>query len=365
MSIKAFITDITTGLKAKIDNVNNTEKNALIVASRPLKILTNKIQFFSNPIYGIDMNKSIGTAGTSINIHNGIDNIYWTASAITGNLRWDFNNNTQAHTGTYSIDGDSTINGDESQYAKGSNQDLTDYTSLSGWIYITSWLVTGTKEIHIYGWDVGVGQVGNIINIGDYVNKAIFNSWLKFIIPLSDMGLTKKTVDAIRIKTVSIGAGSAPSYYLDDIQIQENELPLEYSIEPDNSTWLYVDQINITMVDALNTVLTDNSMFNLSYNKFLDLPNLSVGILFQKICEGNIIWASSFHNLLDFLQIPNTNILTAGCDGVNTWFSLNQIFGSPVVLKSETKDKLSFVLRDDMTGLLRFRIGVSCREEQR
>ncbi len=365
MSIKTFITDITTGIKAKVDNKNDTEENALVVATRPLKTLTNKVLFFSNPTYGIDMNKSLGPAGTPIHIHNGIDNVYWTASAITGAIRWDFNSNTQAHTGTYSIDGTTTLNGDESQYAKGSNQDLTGYTSLTGWIYITDWATLGVKEVQIYGWDVGVGLVGNIVDIGDYINKAIFNTWSKFIIPLSDMGLTNLTVDSIRIKTISTGGGAPPSYYLDDIDIQETALFLKYTIEPVDGTWLYVDQVNITMADALNTTLADNSMFNLSYNKFLGLSNLSIGILFQKIHEGEVTWVSTFHNLLDFLQIPNTNILTAGCDGTNTWFSLNQIFGSPVLLKSETKDNLTFVLRDDMDGLLRFRIGASCREEQR
>jgi hypothetical protein len=365
MGINTFITDISSGLKAKVSNANSTEENALVVATRPLKTLTNKVLFFSNPTHGIDMNKSPGTAGVTIDIHNGIDNVYWTASAITGVLRWDFNNNTQAHTGTYSIDGSATINTDESQYAKGSNQDLTGYVSLSGWIYITGWPVTGTKKVQIYGWDVGVGLVGNIVNIGDYVNTLVFNGWLRFIIPLSDMGLTEKTIDSIRIKTISLGAGAAPSYHLDDIQILETELPIEYIVEPSDDTWLHVDQINITMADALNTTLTDNSMFNLSYDKFLALGNLNVGILFQKVCENDVIWSSTFHNLLDFLQIPNTNILTTGCDGTNTWFSLSQNFASPVLLKSESKDKLSFIIRDDMTGLLRFRIGVSCREEYR
>jgi hypothetical protein len=49
VSIKTFITDIGSGLKAKVTNANNTEENALVVATRPLKTLTNKILFFSNP----------------------------------------------------------------------------------------------------------------------------------------------------------------------------------------------------------------------------------------------------------------------------------------------------------------------------
>jgi hypothetical protein len=365
MGLKTFITDVSNGLKAKVTNADNTEENALVVATRPLKIVTNKILFFSNPTYGIDMNKTPGTGGTPINIHNGIDNVYWAASAITGVLKWDFNSNVQAHTGIYSIDGSSTLNGDESQYDKGSDQNLTGYTSLAGWIYITGWPTTGTKEVQIYGWDVGVGQVGNVIDIGDYVDTTIFNTWLKFVIPLSNIGLTNQTIDAIRIKTVSLGAGSAPSYYLDDIKIQENELPIEYVVEPASDTWLYVDQINIVMADALNTVLTDASMWNISYNKFLGISELPAGLFYQEYHDEKVTLTAVFHHLLDFLQMPNTNILNAGCDGTNAWFSLSEIFGSPILLKSETTDKLVFSIRDDMSGLLRFRMSVSCREEQR
>jgi hypothetical protein len=236
---------------------------------------------------------------------------------------------------------------------------------LTGWIYITGWPTTGTKEAQIYGWDVGVGQIGNSINIGDYVNTSILNTWLKFVIPLSDMGLTNQTVDAIRIKTVSLGAGSAPSYYLDDIQIQEKELPIEYTIEPDDDTWLYIDSINIVMADALNTVLADASMWNISYNKFLGISELSAGLFHQEYHDEKVTLTAVFHHLLDFLQMPNSNLLNTGCDGTNAWFSLSETFGSSVLLKSETTDKLVMNVRDDMSGLLRFRMSVSCREEQR
>jgi len=361
MGIKAFITDISTGLKAKISNANNTEENALIVATRPLKTFTNKALFFSNPIYGIDMNQDPGTAGTPVNIHNGIDNIYWTATAISGT--WDFNSSAQAHTGIYSIDATKTKDSEVAQISKGSDQDLTGYTSLVGWIYITGWPTTGTNEVEIYGWDVG--QVGNRVNIGDYVNTSIFNTWLKFVIPLIDMGLAENVIDAIRIETINIGIGLPPDYYLDDIQIQENEIPLKYIIEPEIDTWLYVDGLNTVMADALDATLVNASMYNLSYNTFLGLSELAIGILYQEYHGGKVHLTSTFHHILDFLQLPNTNILNAGCDGINTWFSLGQTFSSPVLLKSENEDKLVLNIRDDMSELLKFRMAVSCREEQR
>jgi hypothetical protein len=106
-------------------------------------------------------------------------------------------------------------------------------------------------------------------------------------------------------------------------------------------------------------------MYNLSYNKFLGLSELSAGIFHQEYHDNKVTLTAEFHHLLDFLQLPNTNILNVGCDGTNTWFNLSQIFGSPVLLKSENEDKLVLSIRDDMSGLLKFRMAVSCREEQR
>lgn len=363
MSIKTFITDISNGLKAKVDNAGDTEKNGLIVATRPLKILNNKILFFSNPTYGIDMNQSLGASGTAINIHNGIDDVYWTGTNVAG-TRFDFNSSVQAYTGSYSIDGSSTINNDESQFEKGSNQDLTGYTSLSGWIYITGWPGSGNIEVQIYGWDVGVGIVGNIINISGYVDASIFNVWQKFIIPLTDFDLTDKIIDSIRIKTVAIGS-TPPNYYIDDIQIQEKGLPLEYTVKPALGTWLYIDLLNTIMVDELSTVLADASMYNLSYDKLLGVSELSAGIIVQLYKSNNLYVTATFHSLIDFFQIPHRNTLTTGCDGTNTWLNINQKLSNPILLKSENEDKLTMTIRDDLSDLIRLRMSMSGREEIR
>jgi hypothetical protein len=366
MSLKTFIADVATNLKAKVDNDNGLEDGALVVATRPLKTYTNRLEFFSNPTYGIDMNQALPTGGTPIYIHDGIDNIYWTASGIVGAIRWDFNSTDEAHTGTHSIDATPTINGDEAQFAKGSPRDLTGFTALSGWIYITGWPTLGIKEAEIYGWDTTSStQIGSSINIGAYVNTATFNIWQKFVIPLTVMGLTDATIDAVRVRTVSTGGGVAPAYYLDDLEIQEDELPLEYIIEPPHDTWIWVDQINVVMADVLDTTLLSSSMHNLSYDKFLALPALPVGLFFQRYNKGEVILTATFRYLLDFLQLPNTNILNVGCDGANTWFSLNQIFASPILLKASEQDKLVFSVRDDMSGLLIFRISASSKQEDR
>lgn len=365
MSLKTFITDPITNYKAQVNDDNGKEDRGLVVATRELKQFINRVEFFFNPTYGIDMNVSPTTGGTDINIHNGLDDTYWTATGIVGPARWDFNSSTQSHTGSYSINATTTINGDVAQFAKGSTQDLTGYDSLAGWIYITGWGQVGVKEVMAHGWDTATGQVGDSINISYYIDNTEFNSWQKFVIPLGDMDLVGATVDSFRFQTMSTGGGAAPDYFLDDILIEEEGAAVQYTIEPPHKTWLWVDQINISMADVLNTVLENASMHNLSYNKFLGLPELSVGLLFQRWHNRAVTLTVNFNNILDILQLPNTNILNIGSDGTNTWFTLNQIFASPIVLKAEEEDKLVFNVRDDMTGLLRFRVAASSRQENR
>lgn len=366
MSLKTYIIDPVNNLKAEVNDDFGKEDRSLVVATRPLKEFINRIEFFFNPTFGIDMNVTPTVGGTDINIHDGLDNIYWTATGIVGPARWDFNSLAQSHTGTHSIDATGTVNGDEAEFVKGSEQDLTGYSSLSGWIYITSWSTFGTKNIHIHGWDTTSSmQVGGIVFIGDYIEKTTFNVWQKFVIPLGDLDLVGETIDAIRVSTLSSGGGLPPDYYLDDLKIEEEGAPLHYSIEPPFDTWLWIDQITITMVAALDTTLLNSSMHNLSYDKFLTLASLPVGLLFQRFHEGDITLTVNFHHILDVLQLPNTNILNVGSDGVTTWFTLNQVFASPIVLKAEEGDRLVFSVRDDMTGLIRFRIASSSRQEDR
>jgi len=386
MSINAHITDTSNKLKAGVDNADRTEKEGLVVATRPLKTFTTQFLFFSNPTYGIDMNQSPPSGGTSINIHNGIDDVYWTASAIVGASRWNFNSSAEAHSGSYSIDGSTTINNDEAQFTTASGLSLSGYLSISGWIFIKGWPVTGTKEVQIHAEkttylidgngdflmapsgsnlvSIEGGQVGNAVDIGDYIDKNIFNTWQRFNIPLSGMALTGITIDSIGIKTVSLGVGDTPSYYLDDIQIQETGLALQYTIEPNNGTWLYVDMLNITIADALDSTLANASMPNLSYDKLLE-ATLVNGIIFQIFENDEPISTNKFFGILDFLSFPRKNIVNSGCDGVNTWLNLNLEFPSPILLKHENLNKIVISIEDDMSGLLYFRMSLSCREECR
>lgn len=362
MSVKSLIIDPKTGIQASV--VDGEEENALVVAIRPLKVFENKIKFFVNPDYGYNMNIAAGFSGTPEGIHNGTDSAYWTASAIVGD--WVFNGTDQAHTGTKSIDATATDDSNVAQITRGSVIDLTNKSSITGWIYISSWDDKDIKGVDVFGWNTATGlMVGDVINLKDYIDIGLVDSWQKFAVSLSCMELVNETIDAIRIKTVDVGAGNAPRYYLDDIQIEETGGCVEFSVKPDSSSWLHVNNYSIFMVDACSSVLADATMPYFSYDKFLDVPSLSVGILYRRFVSEKITLSFPFKNLGEILMFPGATIEDCGSDGTNTFLKIFVDLKEPIVLKSENADKISFVVSDDLSPLLKFVISANCKEELR
>jgi len=369
MGVASWITDKLTGNTAEVD-VTRGERNSLVVSTRELKTYTAKIRFFMNDTYGSDMNQDASIGGVPVNIHNGIDNVYWTGSAISGT--WTFNSAAQAHAGAQSIDATATQNNQTAQIAAGAGQSLAGYVSLSGWIYITGWSFIGTKAVNIFGWDTGTtAMVGTSVNIGDYVDTTTFNTWQQFVIPLGDMALTGLTIDAIRIVTINTGGGPAPNYYLDDVQIEQTGTPLDYFIRPSLGTWLHVDTVQISIADAYTGIVTvagateNATMAGIPYDTLLGVPALTNGITYQLVQGGTVTETGIIRQLSDWLQRPNSELINTISDGTNTCFTIRHVFPHPVILKPEGLDRLRILINDDLSGLLLFRIAAGCREEAR
>lgn len=362
MSVKALIIDPRTGRAASV--ADEEEFYALVVATRPLKSFENKIEFFSNPDYGYNMNIACGFSGTPVPIHNGVDNVYWTGSAVAGT--WVFNSVAQAHTGTKSVDATATVNNSIAQFTKAAAIDLTGYAAITGWIYLDSWDDRGTKGIKVYGWDVGTSlQIGTKVNIKDYINIGLTDSWQKFVISLADLELVGETIDAIRIKTRDLGTGDPPDYYLDDIQIEENVDPIEFAIKPSPDKWLYVNTYSIFMADAYVSTLADATIPLLSYDKLLGVTSLENGILYQRTVDEKVTLSFPFRNLGEILSFPGASLSNYGGDAANAFLKILVDLREPIVLKAEREDKISFKVSDNLTGLKKLIISANCKEEQR
>ncbi len=366
MAINNYITDPKTHKNAHIFTHNDKDgSNGLVVATHPLKTYENEVKFFISDIYGIDMNIGI-TIEDYEYIHNGTDNIYWTASE-TGSGKFTFDSIDQAHTGTKSIKYDNGNNNDVLQLAKNSDITLTDYDFLTLWLYVDKDWKAG-DSIEIRGWNTGTGTiVGNSVKLEDYFTWNIHDTWHKINISLIDMGLTGETLNSIRIEIIN-NEGKQPKFYMDDIQFEglsETAGLGEFVVEPDLGTWFHVDQLTISMADNITGTVADGTMPGLSYDQMLGEAALTNGILYQRIHDGITIDSTAIKQVSDWLQFPKVNLASAISDGTNTFISINAFYLEPVVLKAENKDKLRILISDNLSGLLLLRVSAGGRIEQR
>lgn len=304
---------------------------------------------FINPVNGANMAVDAAIGGTPVGIHNGTDSILWTASALSG--VWNFASTAQAHTGTKSIDATGTLNSNQALIQGGSTVDMTNYAAISGWIYITAWPNQGTKDVRLQTRLAGT-LLGNTVDLSTYIDVNELNVWQKFIVPKADLGLNGSTIDELIITTIDGGAGDAPDYYLDDIQIEETGGGVVYSVKPTDGSLFEVHSISLFMADAL----TGNYPNNISYNKLLNLASLPNGVSFNASEKGEVVFSSSFRDFADVMELPTSHI-QGGSDGTNTWIKITyDLRDSYLTLDPRTNDSMRVVLNDDLTGLLRFRM---------
>jgi hypothetical protein len=363
--IKSVITDPGNGHSA---NVNSDVGclygcNSLIVSTKELYNMSNEILFFINPTYGYNMNYDFSTTSSGVsveNIHNGLDDVYWTGTAIVGT--WDFSSTTQAHTGAQSIDGTSTSTNDIAELAKGSSINVNDYDNISGWIYVDSWV--GTKNLEIYFWDTSLGMtVGSIVLINNYVNIYETGSWQKFSISMADFGASGSTFDAIRFRSL----GNI-DFYLDDLlfsaSVEEGSGSNEFIIKPGKNKWLYVDTINVAVVAEYDSTMVNGTSPNIPYDSFLGVAP-DIGLTYQRHQRNEITFSTITRSTLDIIQRPGGYISAVFYNGLDTFLKIENKFSAHVLLKYENDDKMVFVLSDDYSGLKIFRISVGAKSLDR
>jgi hypothetical protein len=64
-------------------------------------------------------------------------------------------------------------------------------------------------------------------------------------------------------------------------------------------------------------------------------------------------------------MFPGATIESYGSDGTNTFLKIFVDLKEPIVLRSESSDKISFVVSDDLSLLLKFVISANRKEELR
>jgi len=366
MTVKLNISDPGTSLKANV--VDGDEKNALVVATRPLKTYTNVLRFFTNDDYGIDMNQDAIPSGSPEPVHNGIDTVLWTATDIIGGGKTTFNSTDQAYEGTHSVKVDNSPVADTFQFLKASDLNCSLYISLTLWIYVDKDWKAG-DVIDVYGWDTGTGlQVGNVIDLSNYFTYSEYKVWHKITVPLTDMGdlANYTTLDALRVRQ-TVAEGKAPKYFLDTIQFELDVgiEPIKFSLKPLKGTWLHVNSFQILLADAYAGTVSDGTFPSIPYDSLLGVSKLSTGMTYKRVLNGETTSSFSIQQFLDIMSFSNATISGSGSDGTNTWVSVNMQFTEPMILKYEDEDEMSLTVNDDLSGLLVLRVGVGSKEEKR
>ena len=365
MGIKSHIADSSTNLIAEVVNKDSCDCNALAVATVPYREFDNKLAAFSNDTYGVEMNQNAGFSGTSVKIHDGTDNFYWTAQDVVG-TKTVYDSTDQNHTtaGAKSIKCNNLPVGEIFEIDKGSTQDLTGHTAFTMWIYVDKDWKLG-DAVDFYGWlsTETPAQVGTKVDLSDYFDYSTTDTWHKITIPLADMGLTGLTIDTVRFQQEA-AEGKAPKYYLDDLQIEETGDPITFELTLDKGKWLLVKSFQIVMANTFDSTLANSSMPKIPYDTLLGTA-ITNGIDYKRIQGGVTLSAATISKFVDSMGLSGATITGTGGDATNTWLSLNVQFNETVVLKSENEDKMTLTINDDLSGLLYLRVTAGCKEEDR
>lgn len=304
-----------------------------------------------NPDYGNAINQDASAGGTPVNIHDGTDNAYWTGSTISGSTI-DFASTNRAYSGTQSVRANSPNLGTVWEFDKGSSQGLSSYVALTFKINVNRRWVAG-DSVSIYGYDSS-GQVGTKVLLEDYFDETDYDVWLSVSIPLGDMSLSLATVDAFRLEMEAIN-GQSPDFFMDEIQLQETGTPIEFKTSHTSDLQYRATSFVITMVDATAGTLADaGGMLPLSYDKFLGVSALPVGITIRSVYNGVVSFSGNVTGLIELLSV-GFKIDNAGTDGTNTFITLTNQFEKPLILDGDAGGNyVSMTVNDDLSGLVRF-----------
>ena len=301
-----------------------------------------------------NMNINGTVSGTPDNVHNGGDNTYWTAAATVGT--WDFASATQANGGAASIEAINMSDGDTATISKGGDLDFSNYEAVSGYIYITKVNVSN-NEFNITFFDSGI-QVGDAMDILNYVDAGTLNIWQQFIIPKADFGIMSQTIDALTVSVVRT-VGAQPGFYLDDLKIEETA-GVKFTAQPAAGKTFEYQRIEFYFEDALASTLTDATMPFIKLDGILGITP-TVGFTLQRF-ENRVPQISLVFKTVSDMMSLTFHAFDYGSDGTNTFLKLAADLSNNSTLIEQNADRHVITINDDFTGLLNFRAYLVGRE---
>jgi hypothetical protein len=341
MPIKSYI--IGNGDSKHCDTHEKENDTGLVVYTRDRKTRTLGTAAAFNQTLGINMAVDASFGGTPEGVHNGGDNTYWTATALTGT--WDFVSTTNPAAGSACIEKTTTFNGDEALFTDsgGGSINMANYVGITGQIRLERFKVNDEVTVQFR---LGGVLVGNSVNILDFINTGTLNTYQSFSLSKDAMG-TNSEIDEIIITTVN-----KPEFRLDTLQIEETGGTATFTILPPEKDMLfYITKFELSIVDAYAGTLVDATMPNLSYDKILSQNALTNGINIQVITNGTVDFSFSTRTIGDALK-GGGRLRNMISDGTNTCITLVSENEVPIRLDPRHNDRIEYSVSENLTGLI-------------
>jgi len=293
-----------------------------------------------NPNFGFNQAIDAQFGGTKVLVHNGIDTVAWTGSSIVGS-KVTFNSTAQFFAGSASVEVDAPNVNDVWQFDRGSDLTVSSYTAVTGSIYIDkNW---STDEVSLFAWDTGLATVvGATVLISTYINVFQFDEWQSFTIPFTDLGLSAGTIDALRMELVN-KSGPAPTFYLDEIDIQNTSGLAEFIFKPLANEIYHMDSFAHQVI----TVGTAKTMRD--NDKYYGITALANGVTITVQTEGHIVLGLSIPNLGSMTISPHSRALEVNEGNTHTTAKLTT--DHPTILDGSKGDFFKYTISDDLSGL--------------
>ncbi len=314
---------------------------------------------------GVDWTAATDNATTATSLAsaiNGVTGVSATASAAIVTVIIDngadittftSSDGTNLPTTAQSIDATGTVDGDEMQLTDTATTDMTNFTTVTGRIFITSWTNVGaTKNIQLRLRN-GSTDVGNVVNLSDFVDSTSLNDWQTFAIVKSEFGIDTETVDNCVIKVIDTAPGVPPDFFLDLLQIEESGSPISFSLFiPPGGTFL-VNRVFLSGI--VSGVSGSGTLPFVSPDEFWFLPKLPIGLVLRITIDGVVTETGKLRNNFELTTIVGVEKNISWDGSSIAQISFDFLFGNGLKMIKSRGDAFEIIVNDNLSGMKEFR----------
>jgi hypothetical protein len=337
---------------ADVVNGKQDYPRGLVTFTESLRNIIPGKTILLNSTLGALMNINGANAdGTSLNIYNG-DQTYWIPTTITGT---DWNFDIAGGVTGNCIDQQNAKNGDQMLLSANTDICMNEFSSLEGAIELVRYNINN-NDIFIHMAYNGA-TIGNTINVEDYIDTGILNTYQNFQIPKEDFGISAQIINEIYITFDKIG-GNRGKFKFDNFQmgvVSDISGSRIYTADPRPD---YIFRVNKFALNFINSGVTLPD-----YDQLFDISSLNIGIVFRWKRNDIIQFSAIIKNLTDLIDNGFTmDQQIIGTTNTITRFSYD-FCNSPLMLDPRKNDNITVTINDDLTSLLHLRCYLQGTEE--